>query len=169
MFKWGGQLSWQSISFTPRGSQVRVLYRPPFRGCSSVGQSDRLSRDRSRVRVPSLPQVFFSNISLVSKINFYFVRFLLQNLREFNFGRLAQLVEHLVYTERVIGSSPLPPTIWGCSSVGQSDRLSRDRSRVRVPSLPPFSFNFKVVSNLFCDNFTTISEKKKLYNQGIEC
>ena len=33
-------------------------------------------------------------------------------------GRLAQLVEHLVYTERVIGSSPLPPTIWGCSSVG---------------------------------------------------
>ena len=25
-------------------------------------------------------------------------------------GRLAQLVEHLVYTERVIGSSPLPPT-----------------------------------------------------------
>ena len=32
-------------------------------------------------------------------------------------GRLAQLVEHLVYTERVIGSSPLPPTIWGCSSV----------------------------------------------------
>ena len=29
----------------------------------------------------------------------------------FNKGRLAQLVEHLVYTERVIGSSPLPPTI----------------------------------------------------------
>ena len=28
-------------------------------------------------------------------------------------GRLAQLVEHLVYTERVIGSSPLPPTIYG--------------------------------------------------------
>ncbi len=26
-------------------------------------------------------------------------------------GRLAQLVEHLVYTERVSGSSPLPPTI----------------------------------------------------------
>ena len=25
-------------------------------------------------------------------------------------GRLAQLVEHLVYTERVSGSSPLPPT-----------------------------------------------------------
>jgi hypothetical protein len=29
----------------------------------------------------------------------------------FYYGRLAQLVEHLVYTERVIGSSPLPPTI----------------------------------------------------------
>ena len=26
------------------------------------------------------------------------------------FGRLAQLVEHLVYTERVGGSSPSPPT-----------------------------------------------------------
>ena len=28
-------------------------------------------------------------------------------------GRLAQLVEHLVYTERVSGSSPLAPTIFG--------------------------------------------------------
>ncbi len=26
-------------------------------------------------------------------------------------GRLAQLVEHLVYTERVGGSSPSPPTM----------------------------------------------------------
>ncbi len=26
-------------------------------------------------------------------------------------GRLAQLVEHLVYTEKVKGSNPLPPTI----------------------------------------------------------
>ena len=36
-------------------------------------------------------------------------------------GRLAQLVEHLVYTEGVKGSSPLLPTKqtkWGCSSVG---------------------------------------------------
>ena len=36
---------------------------------------------------------------------------------EIKFGRLAQLVEHLVYTERVIGSSPLPPTI--CGGVAQ--------------------------------------------------
>ena len=40
----------------------------------------------------------------------------------FGFGRLAQLVEHLVYTEGVKGSSPLLPTKklnkWGCSSVG---------------------------------------------------
>ena len=37
----------------------------------------------------------------------------------FWFGRLAQLVEHLVYTEGVKGSSPLLPTKeWGCSSVG---------------------------------------------------
>ena len=36
-------------------------------------------------------------------------------------GRLAQLVEHLVYTERVIGSSPLPPTIkfHDCGGVAQ--------------------------------------------------
>ena len=40
----------------------------------------------------------------------------------FGIGRLAQLVEHLVYTEGVKGSSPLLPTKmnhkWGCSSVG---------------------------------------------------
>ena len=40
----------------------------------------------------------------------------------FGSGRLAQLVEHLVYTEGVKGSSPLLPTKmnhkWGCSSVG---------------------------------------------------
>ena len=35
------------------------------------------------------------------------------------FGWLAQLVEHLVYTEGVKGSSPLLPTkLRGCSSVG---------------------------------------------------
>ena len=33
-------------------------------------------------------------------------------------GRLAQLVEHLVYTERVIGSSPLPPTSGGVAQFG---------------------------------------------------
>src|SRR5690606_41447782 len=32
-------------------------------------------------------------------------------------GRLAQLVEHLVYTERVGGSSPSPPTIAGSPSI----------------------------------------------------
>ena len=37
----------------------------------------------------------------------------------FLWGRLAQLVEHLVYTEGVKGSSPLLPTkTRGCSSVG---------------------------------------------------
>ena len=30
--------------------------------------------------------------------------------RQLAVGRLAQLVEHLVYTERVGGSSPSPPT-----------------------------------------------------------
>src|SRR5262249_10935293 len=32
-------------------------------------------------------------------------------------GRLAQLVEHLVYTERVGGSSPSPPTNLRCEAV----------------------------------------------------
>ena len=31
--------------------------------------------------------------------------------QDFGYGRLAQLVEHLVYTEGVKGSSPLLPTI----------------------------------------------------------
>ena len=36
-------------------------------------------------------------------------------------GRLAQLVERLVYTEDVVGSSPAPPTIFGvCSSIGRA-------------------------------------------------
>jgi hypothetical protein len=33
-------------------------------------------------------------------------------------GRLAQLVEHLVYTERVGGSSPSPPTMLARSLSG---------------------------------------------------
>jgi hypothetical protein len=36
-------------------------------------------------------------------------------------GRLAQLVEHLVYTERVGGSSPSPPTISGKSKPSQAE------------------------------------------------
>ncbi len=39
-------------------------------------------------------------------------------------GRLAQLVEHLVYTERVGGSSPSPPTMF-FSSLGASTREGR--------------------------------------------
>ncbi len=42
-------------------------------------------------------------------------------------GRLAQLVEHLVYTERVIGSSPLPPTI-------KFDNLGGVAQLVRAPA-----------------------------------
>jgi hypothetical protein len=37
-------------------------------------------------------------------------------------GRLAQLVEHLVYTERVSGSSPLAPTMPGLFIVQQAFR-----------------------------------------------
>ena len=39
------------------------------------------------------------------------LKFIVINNDFWYIGRLAQLVEHLVYTERVIGSSPLPPTI----------------------------------------------------------
>ena len=33
-------------------------------------------------------------------------------------GSIAQLGEHLPYKQRVIGSSPIVPTIWPGSSVG---------------------------------------------------
>ena len=35
-----------------------------------------------------------------------------------SFGIIAQLGEHLPYKQRVIGSSPIVPTIWPGSSVG---------------------------------------------------
>ena len=43
-------------------------------------------------------------------------------------GRLAQLVEHLVYTERVGGSSPSPPTIFLFADV--RNRLDKPRKSV---------------------------------------
>ena len=39
-----------------------------------------------------------------------FLKLVVINNALFGFGRLAQLVEHLVYTEGVKGSSPLLPT-----------------------------------------------------------
>src|SRR5262249_55066587 len=36
-------------------------------------------------------------------------------------GRLAQLVERLLYTQDVGGSSPSPPTIWPCGSLARRD------------------------------------------------
>ena len=38
-------------------------------------------------------------------------------------GSLAQLGEHLPYKQRVIGSSPIGPTIWGNSRVAKGGRL----------------------------------------------
>lgn len=35
-----------------------------------------------------------------------------------NAGRIAQLVEHLPYKQRVIGSNPVAPTMWSGSSAG---------------------------------------------------
>ena len=54
------------------------------------------------------------------------------------YGSLAQLGEHLPYKQRVTGSSPVTPTKWPGSSVGQNASLSRQRSRVRAPSGSPF-------------------------------
>src|SRR5262249_27908226 len=62
-------------------------------------------------------------------------------------GRLAQPVEHLVYTERVRGSSPLPPTLtWLLTEEGlsplhaaarQPRRPGRFRLEPRDPALVP--------------------------------
>ena len=60
-------------------------------------------------------------------------------------GRLAQLVEHLVYTERVSGSSPLPPTIFPI--LDQS--LSCMRSRMASASLIAASSRASEVSRFF--------------------
>ena len=63
------QLSWESTCLTSRGSLVRAQQRPPlfFWGCSSAGQSAGLSRQRSRVRAPSLPPYKPRQLSRQSK------------------------------------------------------------------------------------------------------
>ena len=77
-------------------------------------------------------------------------QFLAINVDKLSLGRLAQLVEHLVYTERVIGSSPLPPTI--CGGVAQLVRAPACHAGGR--GFEPhhsrqFPHVFKVVNNLF--------------------
>ena len=65
----GAQLSWQSICLTSRGSQVRVLLRPPFFWPgSSVGQNASLSRQRSSVRARS-GSPFFYYIQLARQLS----------------------------------------------------------------------------------------------------
>ena len=49
-------------------------------------------------------------------------------------GRLAQLVEHLVYTERVSGSSPLPPTILHCQFSRRQARQAAIMQAMARPS-----------------------------------
>ena len=44
--------------------------------------------------------------------------------RALSSGRLAQLVEHLVYTENVGGSSPSPPTKLQCARCANSGLVS---------------------------------------------
>ena len=56
-------------------------------------------------------------------------------------GRLAQLVEHLVYTERVSGSSPLPPTIQNLKSIRGIDfRFLNAPAEARKRLITPFRF-----------------------------
>jgi hypothetical protein len=51
-------------------------------------------------------------------------------------GRLAQLVEHLVYTERVSGSSPLAPTIAECGPfIGQKGLTTQIMAMIRQATL----------------------------------
>ena len=54
-------------------------------------------------------------------------------------GVLAQLGEHLPYTQRVVGSKPIPPTIgqqeWSCSSI----RLERRPVTPEVAGSSPVS------------------------------
>src|SRR5215210_6730541 len=52
-------------------------------------------------------------------------------------GRLAQLVEHLVYTERVGGSSPSPPTNDSTASTLLSCRELRQPCRVTPRTAQP--------------------------------
>ena len=67
-----------------------------------------------------------------------------------NIGSIAQLGEHLPYKQRVIGSSPIVPTIRPGSSVGQNASLSRQRSGVRVPFGSPISAANLVAEQLPC-------------------
>ena len=69
------------------------------------------------INLNSLKFKYFTDFSEVIDLDVT----VLKDIKHFIFGdgRLAQLVEHLVYTEGVKGSSPLLPTkIRGCSSVG---------------------------------------------------
>ena len=60
------------------------------------------------INLNSLKFKYFTDFSEVIDLDVT----VLKDIKHFTFGngRLAQLVEHLVYTEGVKGSSPLPPT-----------------------------------------------------------
>ena len=55
-------------------------------------------------------------------------------------GRLAQLVEHLVYTERVSGSSPLAPTRFfnGATAIIRANRDQNSFPVIRRQGTHPF-------------------------------
>src|SRR5712691_3332613 len=59
-----------------------------------------------------------------------------RNFKSTALGRLAQLVEHLVYTERVGGSSPSPPTGLRCSAASAGKpALSAKAARSKIFSI----------------------------------
>jgi hypothetical protein len=64
-------------------------------------------------------------------------------------GRLAQLVEHLVYTERVSGSSPLAPTMHFYSFSRNLLNLCGNFVH-RIPKKPAYIFLKKAMC---CDRF----------------
>ena len=76
-------------------------------------------------------------------------------------GRLAQLVEHLVYTVRVVGSSPSVPTI--CGGVAQLVRAPACHAGGRrfEPGHSRHTGQPIVIHRIFSDNLSPTSAKKK--------
>ena len=77
-------------------------------------------------------------------------------LRQFIFGGLAQLGEHLPYKQRVTGSSPVS-SICGCGGIGRRARfriLYLLDVRVQVPSSAfEIILYFKIILTSVCDTW----------------
>ena len=84
-------------------SLVRFRPEAPF----SADLAHLVERDLAKVEVAGSSPVIRSIIKKEE-----------MQISSFLFGSIAQLGEHLPYKQRVIGSSPIVPTMWPGSSVG---------------------------------------------------